>query len=186
MDYQVRDLAVPGWTSTDLLQALKTNRYMQSSVKYANVVIIDIGSNDILSIAAKDGLLTSKLKPKVTSDELKQFAQAIGQLGPNLAQIVAEVKLLSPDATVILYNIYDPISPSVAALHAIAEPLIAAENLSISAVAKLYGLPIADAYSAFNGKQAIDVRLGDVHPTLQGQEALAQAGEAVLQQAAVQ
>lgn len=175
----VRDLGVPGWTSADLLTALQQDTTLQSTVRQASVVTIDIGSNDLLGLAEKDGLLNSS-NPVVTPQEQAQFAQAIAEFAQNLPQILAQVHHLAPHAYVVLYNLYDPISSQFVNLHALAEQLVGQENQVIAKMASQAGLPVANAYAAFNGRQDILVRPADVHPTILGQDALAAVGEQAL------
>ncbi len=47
------NLGVSGWTSTDLLNALKTNTSMRDTVKNADFIVLDIGGNDIQQAVMK-------------------------------------------------------------------------------------------------------------------------------------
>jgi len=178
--YAVTDLGVPGWTSGDLLKALATAPF-QHALAGAAAVTIDIGSNDILQPALRDGLLRpGDLNPTVTAADAAQFAAAIAQFGVNLPKILTAVKELAPHAEIALYNLYDPIPSYATHLHAIAHELIGAENDIILADAARFHVTLANANGAIAGKQATDIIPGNVHPTVAGQEALALAGEAAL------
>ncbi|MCF8565171.1 SGNH/GDSL hydrolase family protein [Alicyclobacillus tolerans] len=182
----VQNLAVPGWTSGDLLAALQNNSSFQSAVKSAKVVTVDIGSNDLLGLASTDGLLTS-LNPSLTAQQQSQFAAAIAQFAKNLPDIINRVHSLNPSAYIVLYNLYDPFDATLLpGLHNLAEKLIGQENQIISQTAATSHLTVANAYQAFNGRQAVFVRPLDVHPTVYGQDALATVGEAALASEEVQ
>ena len=177
---KVQDLSVPGATSSDLLNLLQTSPQVDAAVRGASTVTIDIGSNDLLQIASADGLL-SPSPPVLTTAEQNQFAAAIQKFSANLPRILAIVHQFAPKANVVLYNLYDPFSSQTApALHALAEQMIAPENQIITAVATQAGLPVVDAYSLFDNRQAYLVLPGDVHPTILGQAVLAIVGYGVL------
>ncbi|WP_165347092.1 SGNH/GDSL hydrolase family protein [Gottfriedia acidiceleris] len=44
----VRDLGVPGWTTDNLLQAIKYDTNFRQSVKHTDYITLDIGNNDLL------------------------------------------------------------------------------------------------------------------------------------------
>lgn len=171
----VTDLGVPGWTSADLRSALASPNF-ERAVRSARVVALDIGSNDLLGLAGKLGLLgqaTSRTPVKVTAAEQAAFQAAITQMTGNLRAIVAEVKAQT-NAPIVLYNLYDPF-PAGTALHPLAENFTLAANHAIAGVGAAFGVPVLNAYSAFAGKQWTLVRVpqGDVHPTPAGQAVLA-------------
>lgn len=181
---RVRDLAVPGATSSDLLSSLKSEQF-QKAIKHADVVTLDIGSNDLLTLAGKFGLL-SGANVTVTPEMMLAFQVAIQQFSSNLPLIIESIHEQAPSAKIVLYNLYDPIPnlPSSMQLHGLSEQLLGLENYIIAATAEQFGLPVADAHAAFDNKQLALVRVveGDVHPTIAGQEVLAQLGEQILNQ----
>lgn len=171
----VTDLGVPGWTSGDLLTALSSPNF-QRAIESARVVTIDIGSNDLLGLADRMGLLQQAATGgtvTITPAEQQEFQQAIVQMSSNLGKTVAAIKT-ETNAPIVLYNLYDPF-PSQSALSAVAEEFTTAANQAIAAVGAAAGVPVLDAYSAFNGKQLALVRIAenDVHPTPAGQQVLA-------------
>lgn len=178
---QVDNLGVPGWTSEDLRSALTISSTMQDSVRKAKVVTVDIGSNDLLSIASQDGLLSSP-NPTITQAEQLQFAAAIQKFSQNLTAILDTIKKLSPSAHIVLYNLYNPIPPTYPQLFVLGEELIGQENTIISHTAASFSLPVADAYDAFAGHDAAYLIPFNVHPNTLGQQVLASRGEEVLAQ----
>ncbi|MCI0182070.1 SGNH/GDSL hydrolase family protein [Sulfoacidibacillus ferrooxidans] len=178
--YRVTDLGVPGWTSGNLLQALTTPRFM-TAIRGAKVITVDIGSNDILQPAIKDGLLhASGQPPTLTSAEKLQFVDAIATFGQNLHAILTKIHTVNPQAQIILYNIYDPIPESYVKLRMISELLIGSENAIIATEGSEDHLAVADAYQAFNQQLSTYVLPGHVHPTVAGQQELAKLGLAIL------
>ena len=166
-DFRVRDLGVPGWTSAQLLTALQTDPKFQEAVSHADDITIDIGNNDLLQ-----GL-------KATGGNPLQMQGYIRQMLGNLDEILTLVHNQSPHAKIVVYNIYNAFQ-TIDPLHLYSYQTLPAINLAIAGVAQKHGVALADAYGTFGEDQAIYVRLGDIHPTVLGQDALAQIGEKAL------
>ena len=178
----VSDLGVPDWTSADLLQALAQPAFARA-VRQAEVVTIDIGNNDLLGLAQSYGLLVKAEEDptapmSLTPAQAVQMAAAVHTLHIRLNEIVTRVKRQT-NAPIVLINEYDPF-PSDTGIHRLAEGFIPQANAVVAAVGARFHLPVVNAYAAFNGYQTYYVLPSDVHPTIAGQEALAQAVEAVL------
>jgi LPXTG-motif cell wall-anchored protein len=183
-DFNVTNLGVPGLTSTQLLTEVTTDPNFINSLKSADVVTLDIGGNDLLKAAGVTDLsqLSAPVQP---TDEILNNLKAAGiQLGDNLSKIIAAIKLQTK-APIILYNIYNPFgessNPILSSLHTFGEQFIPSVNLTIiRPIALQSGALLADAYNAFNGKQAEYIIPGDVHPTKDGHEALAKLADIAL------
>ena len=178
--FNVTNLGVPGWTSADLLNALKTNPTFKNSLKSADVVTLDIGSNDLLQAAG----LSTPQTPAVTPELIQKLALADQQFAMNLQAIIKAIKTQT-DAPIILYNLYNPFgvssNPDLASLHIFGEQLITVVNSQIiNPIAIQTGSLLADAYTAFNGHQEAFIIPGDVHPTPAGHKALAQLADKAL------
>ncbi|MHB1627266.1 MAG: GDSL-type esterase/lipase family protein [Bacilli bacterium] len=172
----VTDLGVPGLTSSGLLADLATASFQQA-VKGASVITLDIGSNDLLQPAEKDGLFTGQT---VTPTELAQFATVVKQFTANLQATLQTLVKLNPTAKIVVYNIYNPVPSSDAAAHAVADKVLSAMNAVIAQEAGAFHLPVANAYSAFSGHVSQYILTGNVHPNAQGQAVLAKIGEQAL------
>ncbi|MCL6626114.1 GDSL-type esterase/lipase family protein [Alicyclobacillus shizuokensis] len=174
LGYRVEDLAVPGATSQDLLRQLNSAK-LKTALRQANVVLIDIGSNDLLHTA--NNVLTNALSGRRLpgGSDAAQFSAALSAYARTLPQIVARVQAQT-DAPIVLIDLYDPF-PDGTILHDIAEPLLAAGNQTVLHTAAQTHCLVASAYEQFNHRQAQYVRLqeDDVHPSVRGQKALADA-----------
>lgn len=176
----VMDAGVPGWTSTDLLNALKSNKYT-AKLKQAKIVTLDIGNNDLLHAAQRLLLAAVAGKPVVPTlaDQLALQA-GLATIKVNLPQIIAAVRAQTgPNTPIVIYNMYNPFA-NTTALGAISESMVTAANHIIAEDAAQNGLSVVHAHAAFSGNQATYVRAMDVHPTAAGQDALATAAEAAL------
>ncbi len=177
----VDDLGYPGWTTANLLAALKTARYTHT-LSTAKLVTIDIGSNNLLQAAGAYGLLGPAAPP--TAVGLAGMVGAISTMARQLREIVADVHREAPHARIVLYNLYDPLPPSPAAPNQDARAVVRLANQAIFRVARASHVPLANVYAAFNGQQRVDVQPGNFHPTVHGQEVLATVGAKVLADAA--
>ena len=178
------DLGVPGWTSGDLLRALESDTAMRSDVAAAQVITVDIGSNDLLLPALAmlpKGADWARVTP-TSSQAAKlssELAQGIQDVRKNLASILGLLHRYNPRATVIVYDLYNPFPASDKWLHQTAEAAIVAANAVIAADALPAGDPVADAYDTLT-QPSVDILPHDVHPTALGQRLLANAGEQAL------
>jgi lysophospholipase L1-like esterase len=184
LNTNVDNLGVPGWTSDDLLQALKTPKF-QTALKKAKVITLNIGSNDILRLASQYGLLNPENAQKpiiLTPEQQKSFDEATQKFSKNLPIIMHTIKKLAPSSKIVLYNLYNPFPSASIYLHPFAETIIHPLNSIIANNASKFHLKVADAHSAYHEKQYTLVRLAqnDVHPTIEGQEVLAKLGEHIL------
>ncbi|WP_067930209.1 SGNH/GDSL hydrolase family protein [Alicyclobacillus kakegawensis] len=174
LGYRVQDLAVPGATSQDLLRQLNSAK-LKAALRQANVVLIDVGSNDLLH-AAND-VLTNALSGRRLPgrSDAALFSAALAAYARTLPQVVARVQAQT-DAPIVLIDLYNPF-PDGTILHDIAEPLLAAGNQTVLNTAAQTHCLVASAYEQFNHRQAEYVRLqeDDMHPNARGQKALADA-----------
>jgi lysophospholipase L1-like esterase len=170
---EVSNLGFPGWTTNDLLTAIKTNKQFKQSIKHANYVTLNIGSNDLLdALKIYNGRNQNELLALL-------YGKTLPTLKDNLNQIISEVKKLT-DAPIVLYNIYNPFQ-KIDPRHQLADQLLPSIiNPAIQGIAVLNGTKLADAYGAFGQNQAIYVRANDIHPTIEGQKVLAEIGEEAL------
>jgi lysophospholipase L1-like esterase len=181
-----------GWTTTNLLSQLYdpvnpenlTVLANLQAIKNANVITLDIGNNDLLQTPEIRTVLTT---PAPTADQIAAATAAAkltaGTIAKNLTAILGVIRQANPDATVILYNLYNPFGDNAPALHALGEQIITQiNNQVISPIAIQSGSYLADAHSAFDGHQAEYILPGDIHPTVTGHQVLAGLANDILAQ----
>jgi lysophospholipase L1-like esterase len=170
-DYQLSNLAVGGARSGDLLALLKTKSY-RDALTHASVITLEIGSNDFLqgakSIIEK---LTSIPGYTPTMADMQVIGLITSQYSMNMAAIISEIRSVTK-APIILYNIYNPFY----GLDLQAGALLAFPNMVIKSYDIDPSIVVADAFSAFAGKQNNLVIPYDVHPTIEGHYVLAKLG----------
>ncbi|WP_423801085.1 SGNH/GDSL hydrolase family protein [Neobacillus sp. SAB-20_R2A] len=171
-DYRVSaNISGGGWTSGKLLNEISKPENILA-IKNADVITIDIGSNDYLQ-----NELIQKLRAGQPVDPV-QLPIAIGQvtkqLSINLGAIIGTIRAYNQDAPIILYNIYNPFWDTNAALYPLGEQFLPIANGAIQQVATASKSLLADSYTAFKGKQSDYIFPGgDIHPNEAGQQVLA-------------
>ncbi|MEH7076890.1 GDSL-type esterase/lipase family protein [Neobacillus drentensis] len=175
-----KNISGGGWTSGQLLTEISKPENLEA-IKNADVITLDIGSNDFLQ---DPNIQTLRNNPTTPIDPVvfKGIIQGISnQLFTNLTTIIATIKAQNPDAYLIVYNIYNPFTDSLASLYPIGELFLPSVNLGIQNVAAQSGSLIADAYTAFKGNQTEYIfHGGDVHPNETGQQVLAELSTSLL------
>ncbi|PWV98664.1 lysophospholipase L1-like esterase [Paenibacillus cellulosilyticus] len=181
---KVTNLAVPKLTSSQLLELVKNDKSYRQELKHADYVTLSIGNNDLLaavSSASTSGTLdVAQLQASLVSSVLP------GILG-NVKSTIEEIRSLT-DAPIVVYNIYNPYQVNNQPMHTLTNQLLtqlvnnnlAALVQSLATADTCNTLVLADAYTAFGENQLLYVRQNDIHPTIEGQQLLAEIGEAAL------
>jgi hypothetical protein len=189
--FNVTNISGGGWKSSDLITALSAPESIAEStaaISGANVITLDIGSNDLLQLTEVKTVLSPTF-PTLPLDQQKQLIDAAKlaalkageNLYINLSSIVNGIKQLNPEAVIIIYNLYNPIGANAGALHTLGEEVITGINQGvIQRVVAEEDTFLADAYNSFNGKQLELLIPGDVHPTPNGQIELAKLANDIL------
>jgi len=175
-----KNISGGGWTSGQLLTEINKPENLEA-IKNADVITLDIGSNDFLqdpNIQEIRKNPTAPIDPVVFNGIIQGIS---GKLFTNLGTIIATVKGQNPNAYLIVYNIYNPFTDTLTALYPIGELFLPSVNQGIQFVAAQSGALSADAYSAFKGKQTDYIfHGGDVHPNETGQQVLAELSTTLL------
>ncbi|MBS4213682.1 GDSL-type esterase/lipase family protein [Neobacillus rhizophilus] len=166
-----KNISGGGWTSARLLTEISKPENILA-IKNADVITLDIGSNDYLQ-----NDLIKKLRAGVPVDPTllpEAIKQVTEQLSQNLGLIIGGIRSVNTDAPIILYNIYNPFWDVNAPLYPLGEQFLPIANWAIKQVATVSKSFLADSYTAFNGKQSDYIFPGgDIHPNEAGQQVLA-------------
>ncbi|WP_280768830.1 GDSL-type esterase/lipase family protein [Salipaludibacillus daqingensis] len=181
-DMRVRNLAVPGWKTDDMLDALENEQKYRQAVRQADYITLNIGNNDLLQAlftafelsGGDEGLFEFYLNQQLANSDIYG----------NLSKIVEEIRSLT-DAPIVIYNIYNPFQLNEP-LHYVALNLLPGINFgfqqTINGLNALFGdITIADANGVIGSQQAEYIIIDDIHPTKAGQRKLADAGISALQ-----
>jgi lysophospholipase L1-like esterase len=182
------NLSVPGWTSGDLLGAIRGNLLFRVSVAASPIVTINIGGNDLLGgrSSYKDGTCGG-------ADNQDCLRAGVATFSANFNAILAEVRSLRGSSNTIIrtMDIYNPYVNEDRAQDTwpndqgndfqVLKPYIEAVNNQIAATATARNIPYAKVYLAFNGPNG-DVDPGDrgliafdgLHPNGSGHRLIAE------------
>ena len=187
-----------GATSSQLLATIQSNpKEFKRALKKADVITINIGSNDLMQ-ATNMSTLLAKLQPLVPNLEenlangkvaqvidhtplTSPTSQQLVSYTSNLAKIISTVKK-ETRAPIILYNLYNPIVLSnnpildqtfLGPLYHFAEENVMIVNGAIQPFENVNGVFVVDAYSTMKANPHVYIIPFDIHPTIEGQKALA-------------
>ncbi|MFN8484976.1 MAG: GDSL-type esterase/lipase family protein [Anaerolineae bacterium] len=187
------NLGQSGWTSANLLNALKSNSSFSSNIKASQVVTIDIGGNDL-----KNARQSYKSKTCGGADNQNCLRTAVATFKTNYAEILKRVVALRTPQTAVIRTM-DLYNPYVAADNATNTTPDANEsapykgsdfvvfkaylddvNRYIADTATAKGIPYARVYADFNGPSGTDDPVGagliysdGLHPNDSGYQRIA-------------
>ncbi|MBO0862583.1 MAG: SGNH/GDSL hydrolase family protein, partial [Chloracidobacterium sp.] len=159
------NLCIPGWTSTDLLGAIRGNPLFRVSVAASPIVTINIGGNDLLDVRN-----SYKDRTCGGTDNQDCLRAGVATLNANFDAILAEVRSLRGSRNTIIrtMDIYNPYVNADRAQDTwpndqgndfqVLKPYIEMVNNQIAATATARNIPYAKVYLAFNGPN------GDIDP----------------------
>ena len=144
------NLGVPGWHSSDLLNALQNDSITRSNVTGSKVVTWDIGGNDLAN--AHDNYTAGTCGGTDNQDCLRY---AVATFETNWSSIISQILLLrsSSDTIIRTMDIYNPYvaSDMQQGIFTTIEPYLDEVNSYIHSTATTNGIPVANVHQAFNG-----------------------------------
>jgi len=191
--YTVKNFGQPRMTSDELLNLLRPevvllsdSENVHSALQTADLVTLNIGSNDLLQAAG----ITSDLSQDIEiTDELEAKLGVAGAKFKLNLQAIINIIQEQTDAPIVLYTLYNPFGPSedvnLAKFHELGELIIPSVNgLVILPLSQSNeNIILADAYSAFHDKQSEFVNslpFDKIHPNANGHKVLAAAADVAL------
>jgi lysophospholipase L1-like esterase len=159
------NLSVPGWTSSDLLGAIRGNLLFRVSVATSTIVTVNIGGNDLLGARGD-----YKDRTCGGADNQDCLRAGVAVFRANFNAILAEVRSLRGGRSTIIrtMDIYNPFVNEDRAQDTwpndqgndfqVLKPYLDVINNQIAAAAAARNIPFAQVYLAFNGPN------GDIDP----------------------
>jgi lysophospholipase L1-like esterase len=155
------NIGVPGATS----EQVRLYQVPQAiGIFQPTVITLDVGGNDLLAILSNPALLP----------------QVLDQFKTNLTEILKTLRTNLPQTRIYISNLYS--IPEIIG----SDAAVQAFNLVVAGVANAFGVPVADVYTAFQGRSGLLLieRHGadplQVHPTNAGYRVIEQAFKAVI------
>jgi lysophospholipase L1-like esterase len=155
----LNNLGQNGWTSSQLLNALRTNSNFRSSVATSQVVTWDIGGNDFLRLVK-----SYQDKTCGGADNQNCIRDAIATFKANWSAIIAEILALRSTGNTVIrtMDIYNPFVNAQKASDSwandnglndfqVIKPYLDDTNKYIASTAAANNIPCAKVYQAFNG-----------------------------------
>ncbi|AKN32152.1 hypothetical protein Ccar_15305 [Clostridium carboxidivorans P7] len=151
---------VSGYTTADVLSQLKDTQVI-NSINNAEIVTIDIGANDLLS------LLRAYL-----SGQNVDFPTQIGTVSGKISAIIQSIKTINPNAKIYIMGYYNALPNLSTQQETVFLQLLTGFNSSVKNVVDSFkdtAVPpvYVDTYESMNSnlKQYLP---GDIHPTIEG------------------
>jgi len=153
------NLGSSGWTSSDLLAALKSNAVFRLAVSSSRIITVDIGGNDLLQATAKynAGICGGKKNDKCMKTTDKKLKN-------NFKKIVSLIKKLRGKQRTIYRTMnlyYSSVTPDMGTDHfakdkftsdfAFLNYYLLKANRTLCGVGRSKGFLCADAHTSFNG-----------------------------------
>jgi lysophospholipase L1-like esterase len=154
---------INGITSSELNQLVQSGKF-DNSIKQADIITINVGGNDIIQ-AAKGVDLQSVFQ---TYDQLQT------NFTKNLMDITSRVTKINPNATVVLLELYNPLSPKNQ-MYSLADQLLPKWNVHIYEVAnQLPSSIVIETSKVINENHLQNLSSDGVHPNIAGYTAISE------------
>jgi lysophospholipase L1-like esterase len=158
---QVNIHGINGITSGELEKLVLNGKY-DNQIKKADIVIINVGGDDILQMAMSGNVY----KAIQNFDELKS------NFSRNLNTIVARIKSVNRNATLVFLELYNPLPPTEQ-IYSVADKLLPNWNLQIYEVAnRFYPSIVIQTTKVINGEKRNNLSTDGIHPNSAGYAAI--------------
>lgn len=179
------NLSAPGATSEDLLLAggqlergiseIKGRQQDASSADDSvEIISINIGANDLLSLAAQG---SPCINDAAADACLKQLGEVLSGLQNSLSQVLQRLREAAPDAQIYAMDLYNPFSGTGDLRESLANVGVQQVNGVIRALtsdAKL-GVQLVSVFSLFQGRGKQWIAGDGLHPNSNGYRAMSEA-----------
>jgi lysophospholipase L1-like esterase len=183
------NVSEPGATSTDLVEedgqldkALEEieARRLSDEADPVDIISIDIGGNDLLSLAEPDSPCFDDPNGAICRSIINT---TLSDLQANLTLALTGLREAAPGAEIYVVDVYNPYSGTGEALEIIADIGVQLVNGVIAAVASMpeLGTRLVSVYDIFDGRGEQWVASDGIHPNNDGHRVLAEALTANIQ-----
>ncbi len=164
--YNYKNDSVSGFKSAQLLEYLKTNKETIEDIANADILTLSIGGNDF--IQEKLPILIFKA---LVFNDYSMFDEITEVFSANFEKIIARIKEINPECTILVQNIYNPRYDYARKVYAYGLGLV--NDVFSGYLEKNPGAyQIIDVCSAFDGRQDL-IANDSVHPSSAGNEMIA-------------
>lgn len=164
--YSYQNDSVSGFKSVQFLEYINTNEKTIEDIASADILNLSIGGNDF--IQEKLPILIVKA---LAFDDYSMFDEITESFRANFEKIIARIKELNPNCTLLVQNIYNPRYDYAREVYAYGLGLV---NSVFTGYLEEHpgAYEIIDVCSAFDEKQEL-IANDEVHPSAKGNEVIA-------------
>jgi len=173
---QLVNLSAPGATSRDLIQTggqlqLALNEISRSTLP--PVISVTIGANDLLDLADADSPCLNEVQ---TEPCLGELGETLTNLQTNLGAVLESLRDDSPDAILVVVDLYNPFSGTGDIRELLADAGVQRINGVIAATASDPGLraTLASVFQPFQGRGNQWIASDGIHPNDNGHAVIAE------------
>lgn len=151
---------INGHTSTQLREEVLAHKY-DTDITNADIISLNIGGNDILNSVKRSGY----------SQAFKEFSTLRDTYKDNMKEILAYVHEKNPNATVIVFELYNPVK-TTESYYSLANKLLPKWNVILYDITSNKEL-IAETTKTINDKHLNYISDDGVHPNKDGYQQMA-------------
>lgn len=169
VDVELTNLGFPGWTSTDLLQALQTDAQMRDAVATADLVTWDIGGNDLIEASVR--IATQTCGP---GDHRACLDRTYRQFARQWDAIVAVLLRLrrGPGVQLQTFDLYRPFATVRDVRTDATLATLERMNAHIRSTARTDDVTVAEVAGVFAQEEGL-IAADGLHPSTAGHRAIA-------------
>lgn len=184
---EVKNFALSGDTTQDLLDKLETNTEISESVENSDLICVSIGGNDILGLFFDDLVslassynasgeinISSEMVERIIVSISTALGPASVNAGKNIGVITEKLMNVNPNARLVLQTVYNPFETDQKDFKNIFSPLHTFTSIYLAAINNSVltsrGVITADIHKKFTGScQALtNIDQLDIHPNKLG------------------
>lgn len=168
-----RNLGVTGFTTRDVLNRIDpantANAEIIAAISKAEVITLDIGANDLLSVI-----------PALAKNPTQMWA-SVQNVAGNVEKIIRTLKGINPNAKIYVMGYYDAFPYKTEVQHTLLVSLIKVFNQAILKVAEDTGSTYVDTFDIMDKHLTDYLPKDDIHPNISGYEAIGNEFWALIQ-----
>nr|WP_263323430.1 GDSL-type esterase/lipase family protein [Neobacillus sp. Marseille-Q6967] len=160
---QFQNEGMNGITSGELKALILEGRF-DMEIKQSDIITINVGGNDILQMGMDQNF----------NSIFQTFNDLQSNFSKNLSAITNRIEMLNPNATIVLLELYNPLSPENQ-FYPLADQLLPNWNLKIYEIAKDHSSSIVvETTQVINGENLQNLSSDGVHPNSAGYAAISE------------
>lgn len=177
------DLLIPGGQLDQALAAIKEREEDGDPDNEVEVITIEIGGNDLLSLISGD---SPCVREPLEAECQQRFSDVMFVFRKSFTKVMTDLRQAAPQAQIVAITLFNPFSGTGNFLEAGADLAVAQLNAVVTVVATSsdVGALVADTFYLFRGRGPELIAADGIHPNDEGYRLMAEAVLAALDEAA--